>query len=36
MNQEQWQSVKDRWIDDVNYVAQEAHIELSGTEQRED
>ena len=32
MNQEQWQSVKDRWIDDVNYVAQEAHIDLSPRE----
>jgi tetratricopeptide (TPR) repeat protein len=35
MNQEQWQSVKDRWIDDLNYVAKEAHIELSGAEKRE-
>jgi len=35
MNQQQWQSVKDRWIDDLNYVAQEAHIELSNTEKRE-
>jgi tetratricopeptide (TPR) repeat protein len=32
MNQEQWQSVKDRWIDDLNYVAKEAHIELSGAD----
>ena len=36
MNQEQWQSVKDRWIDDVNYVAKEAHIELSVTDKREE
>jgi tetratricopeptide (TPR) repeat protein len=32
MNQEQWQSVKDRWIDDLNYVAKEAHIKLSGAD----
>ena len=32
MNQEPWQSVKDRWMDDLKYVAQEAHIELSSGE----
>jgi tetratricopeptide (TPR) repeat protein len=36
MNQEPWQSVKDRWMVDLNYVAQEAHIELSVTDKREE
>jgi tetratricopeptide (TPR) repeat protein len=34
MNQEKWKTVRDRWIDDLNYVAKEAHIELSGAEKR--
>ncbi|MCK5012010.1 MAG: hypothetical protein KAS98_16060, partial [Deltaproteobacteria bacterium] len=28
MNQEYWKSAKERWIDDLNYVAKEAGIEL--------
>ncbi len=30
MNQEHWKSAKERWIDDLNYVAKEADIELPG------
>jgi tetratricopeptide (TPR) repeat protein len=30
MNQEQWKGAKDRWIDDLSYVAKEADIELPG------
>jgi tetratricopeptide (TPR) repeat protein len=30
MNKEQWKSARERWIDDLNYVAKEAHIELPG------
>ena len=31
MHLEQWKSVRDRWMKDLNYVAQEANIKLSDT-----
>ena len=29
MNQEKWKSVRDRWMKDLTYVAQESHVELA-------